>query len=1260
MSAPAVSSSRGGIWEEASSPAAARLAQRFEADWRAAPSKRKPDPRAYLPIDAAVASGTLLALLRAEMSLRREDGQPASVEWYRERYSDMSDEALVALIYEEFCLREEAGETPDLGEYQARFPGVADRLRRVLDIHGLVGSARSTALHVSAAASAPLPEAGQTIAGFYLVEELGRGAFARVFRAQERQLADRPVALKVARAGSREPQTLARLQHTHIVPVHSYRIDPATGLHLLCMPYLGGVTLSRLLDDVKGQGTRTGAELLAALDRLEPAKGTSAGRSAARQALQRRSYVRAIAWWGARLAEALQHAHEHGVLHRDVKPSNVLVTGDGLPMLLDFNLAWETRIEDPELEPGALGGTLAYMAPEHLEGLADGLAGEVDARSDIFSLGVVLYEAMGARPFAPPPGSRSVTEALLRAAEQRRAGPPRLREAYPEVPPEYEAVVVRCLAPDPADRYASAGELAADLQAVADDAALAFAREPIVSRVVRWERRNRNRLAVGVPMVLGPVMIVAALFAMKVDHARSAGHVLGQMRELIQQGKGEVAKDNLDVAQIRFKMAENLGAHAGVARSEQVTRFGPRLSWLANLLVSPDPGIEDARRTASEQLALTEQRRDRRGRADTLFDLAPTLRLRLLEFIGPPGDPSPAVAKALGSFYVLERSDWTQSAELVLLDEGRRNRLLDEVNDLLFLWAVSLDRLDTPGTRQAAARVCRRASAFAEPAGPWLALTERCEARLEGRSPGPGLRAPEPAAERSARACFQWSVLAAREARIRESIAWLDRATRLSPENYWYHYYLGYRYEHNLGDVASAERQYSQAVAVDKDLFWARLARAGVYQALGAWDRSLEDLQEAQQAAQAQDVAVTRLQLGLVHQALGDEAAARADYQAVVAGAGATSVYGRAARVNLARLDFQDGDGHGAAARYETLLLEDPHDVAAIQGRALLALRTGDVRRAEDLLARVDPSDPDGLALRAEARLARGRFDEARADAERALRLDPSPARRRLRLRVLLAQENLLEVRLEGPDDLDWLPAGGTRLTADLRVLAERLRGRLRSVPGDPIAPRNLAAVLAVLGESAEALAAADRAVAAAPSAVRPFLLRACLRRRLGDRTGARDDVARGLSLEPDDARLLVLRGLLATEAGDPRAALSDLDRARALGGAPGLDAARGAALLALDRPEAALEAWSLATRADPDDPRVFLGRARAFLKLHQWNQALADLERAASASGDRPELLGEVARAYAECLPAYPNRRARVERLARRAGIALSDRRRP
>ncbi|MEJ7638866.1 MAG: serine/threonine-protein kinase [Singulisphaera sp.] len=412
-----------------------------------------------------------------------QDGDRVAVESYLARYPDLGDEALVALIYEEFCLREDADEAPDPAEFEARFPAVARGLRRVLDIHGLVGSGRSSpSVPHPQAPAIPFPEAGQTIAGFRLVEELGRGAFARVFRAEERQLADRPVALKVARAGSREPQTLARLQHTHIVPVHSYRTDPVTGLHLLCMPYFGRVTLARILADPRVRVARSGSDLVEALERLGPSAGPRLARSAGRSALTGRTFARAMAWWGARMAEALGHAHDRGVLHRDVKPSNVLVTDDALPMLLDFNLAREVAVDDPEAPPQGLGGTLDYMAPEHLEALAGGTVDGVDSRSDIYGLGVVLYEAlMGVRPFTIPREALSVGEALLTAAETRRAGAPRLRTIRPEVPTALESVVRRCLAPEPSDRYASAADLVIDLQAVADDRSLRFAREPLVT-----------------------------------------------------------------------------------------------------------------------------------------------------------------------------------------------------------------------------------------------------------------------------------------------------------------------------------------------------------------------------------------------------------------------------------------------------------------------------------------------------------------------------------------------------------------------------------------------------------------------------------------------------------------------------------------------------------------------------------------------------------------------------------------------------------
>ena len=363
----------GRTWEEASSPDALRLTRAYEQAWQCAElDGSRLDPAEFLSrlgADREV-PGARLAILRTDLSLRLDAGDRVGALWYLDRFPDLGEECLVALIYEEFCLLEEDGQAPEAADFLARYSDQAEPLRRVLDIHSLIGSATvsssivssSSSISISPAATDPgsrvlFPEAGQTIGGFYLVEELGRGAFARVFLARERQLADRPVALKVSRRGSREPQALARLQHTHIVPVHSHRVDPATGLHLLCMPYFGRITLARVLAEVGQEDEiHSGSALLGALDRLaDTAESRSACRSACRAALAERSYAQAIAWWAARLAEALEHAHDRGVLHRDIKPSNVLVIDDGMPMLLDFNLARESVLTEKRTGRGRRG-----------------------------------------------------------------------------------------------------------------------------------------------------------------------------------------------------------------------------------------------------------------------------------------------------------------------------------------------------------------------------------------------------------------------------------------------------------------------------------------------------------------------------------------------------------------------------------------------------------------------------------------------------------------------------------------------------------------------------------------------------------------------------------------------------------------------------------------------------------------------------------------------------------------------------------------
>ncbi|WP_435017637.1 protein kinase domain-containing protein [Tundrisphaera sp. TA3] len=784
-------------WDESSSPAATRLARRYEAAWQASSRADRPDPAAFLADEPDATAAAHLAVLRADLNLRWEADGPLRVEHYRDRDPGLDAETLVALIYEEFCLREDDGDAPVPAEYEERFPDLVDRLRRVFDIHDLVGNATSmTALQPSGPPAVPFPEAGQTIAGFHLVEELGRGAFARVFLARERQLADRPVALKVARKGSREPQTLARLQHTHIVPVHSYRDDPATGLHLLCMPYFGRVTLEQLLDDPASRIAPTGAALLATLDRLEPGDAT-AEESAARAALSTLPYARAVAWWGARLAEALAHAHDRGVLHRDIKPSNVLVTGDGLPMLLDFNLAGETWADHAAKGAETLGGTVAYMAPEHLDALAENDPGGIDRRSDLYSLGVLLYEAVaGSRPFPPPANGPSVPDTLHRAAEARRGPAPRLREEHPEVPASLERVIRRCLAPDPAQRHRTAGELAADLQAVADDAPLPWTREPLAVRMGRRAWRARKRLALAVPLVLA--LVALAITSIRARDER--GRVGEIVRHKLADGVQWMAREEYQRADASFETVE------------QLTRGQPTLARQ----------FQDAR----AHRALARQTGEVRSRADALARAASGLRRRLIG----PADAGPEVEALLRPFDVQAEPVWSRSADLDQLDGPRRDRLVRDVDEVLFLYAASLDPGDEAEARRSVA-LCDRALKFTPAAGPWRALKAwYAEAPADDAGTAPSQ-------ETSATACYEWAVLRDRQKRPDRAIEWLERASWLDPGNAWYH--------HHLAILAAradrpelASRHFEAAIAIDPGSRAIRLDRAALLRSIGQADRA--------------------------------------------------------------------------------------------------------------------------------------------------------------------------------------------------------------------------------------------------------------------------------------------------------------------------------------------------------------------------------------------------------------------------------------
>ncbi len=1221
MIAPTAS---GRIWDEATTPEALELARRFDAAWREPEPGRRPDPFDFLPEGAEPGGpGLLLALLRSDLALRRLGGEPVRIEEYRDRHPGIRDEVMVALIYEEFCLREEAGERPDPAACHDRFPDLAGPLREILAIHDLVtASTRSGSTHPPGISAPELafPESGQTIGGFHLVEELGRGSFARVFLARERPLADRLVALKVSRTGSREPQALARLQHTNIVPVHSYRVDSATGLHILCMPYFGRVTLARLLDDPGLRASRGGGDLVARLDRLVGAEGGAGGegRQAAREALSGRSYPRAVAWWGSRLAEALRHAHDRGVLHRDVKPSNILIAPDGTPMLLDFNLAREVELSGEAATK--LGGTLAYMAPEHIEALLEGRDEGIDGRADLYALGLVLLEMLGTGPSR----ASTPTESPARLLDLRRLGPSGPIEGTGRAP-ALASVIRRCLAPRPEDRYGSAADLAADLQAVAHDAPLRFAREPLPSRASRWLRANLGKLA-----GLALVAAVASAGAVARFRAESAALRLEvQVQGLIRDGDRLNEAGELRAAVLQFDLAADRAETRGALDALRRAATGRR-----------DRAIEAV---------------EARDRADAFFGRADPLRFALLGFVGDQAAASAEMAGALKPFGVLTEPEWARGPALTRLDARRRGRLVDEVDDLLFFWVVATALAPAgPATGLAAGAerdrnaiaYCDKALRFSRDRASWIAL----RAWWADRS-GPDRPPSGPArASRQARAadCFRRYLLGKLGTDGGSALAWLERAAGLEPENYWHRFALAFEHA-RAGNLRLARPHYDASIALRPDLPWAWKNRALVSEALGDWAPALDDLARAEAACRTPlDVARVRIELGRAHQRLGDFPRARADYEAAVA-SDPTHRIARDARRDRARLEADSGRMGRALGIYDALIAADPDDRRSRQGRANLLLRLGRPDSAEGDLNILIADSPEevrasALADRAAARLGSGRPLEAWADASLASAIRPSARSARLLDRARLAIGGDLDPWPDSPDAFDDLPHAGPPLRADLKAAADRL-GRA----DDADLRLGKAVLLSAALDHPAALAEVDGVVAERPGSIEARVARARIRRRAGQLDRALADVAEGLALEPEHAGLVEIRGLIRVRRGDLARGYADLAVAFERGAASARGRSMAEALDRLGRPDEAAELWTRLLDGDPTDARSHLGLAVARRHLGQWDRSLASLEDASAAIDPRSPLIGEVALAYAACLPARPDRLPRVVALARR-----------
>jgi serine/threonine protein kinase len=370
------------------------------------------------------------------ISLWRRGQRPDARQFIEQHPEVRAAQSLVVdLAYEEFCLRQEAGEQLDTERFLANFPTVQHSLARMLDVHGVMGS-QGAKIDLET----DWPEAGTRWLDWDLIEPLGRGAFSRVFLAREPALGNREVVLKCSFAGPHEAFILGSLSHPNIVPIHSTRHDPTRGLTAISMPLLGRDTLADALNRLAANGNAARTPALF-------------GQSA------EKDYTGAVLSLIQRVSSGLAAAHAAGVIHGDIKPSNVLLSFSGEPMLMDFNLS-----AGPGGDFERVGGTPPYMAPECLADFwrqPSRVAADLDPRSDVFSLGVVLLELLlGRIPFQ---FDLSRPETFPSEADWQGLAR-RTTEISRE--PKLGRVLNRCLAFDARQRYADADQLASEITAI--------------------------------------------------------------------------------------------------------------------------------------------------------------------------------------------------------------------------------------------------------------------------------------------------------------------------------------------------------------------------------------------------------------------------------------------------------------------------------------------------------------------------------------------------------------------------------------------------------------------------------------------------------------------------------------------------------------------------------------------------------------------------------------------------------------------------
>jgi serine/threonine protein kinase len=485
--------------------------------------------------------------------------------------AELPDDPRLMRAVQEFLEQLEAGQRPNRNDFLRRYPDLAEPLARCIAGLELVHKAASQEKH-SPSTGAQSFSAGteqiqppNPIGDFQIMREIGRGGMGIVYEAVQLSLGRR-VALKVLPFAAtldakhlqrfhNEAQAAAQLHHTNIVPIYAVGCDRA--VHFYSMQLIDGHSLAVVIRQIRQRlGRRSNKEesrpgalppngmvkdqptvaystpLPLPGEKPEPdtVSQVALALSTHRSGRQEKFFATA-ARFVMQAAEALEHAHEYGIIHRDIKPANLLVDTHSRLWITDFGLA-QFRADAGLTRTGDILGTLRYMSPEQ----ASGQRVLLDHRTDIYSLGATLYELVTLEPMFP----EQDCQALLCQIINDEPRPPRAVDKT--VPVDLETIILKAVSKNPADRYASAQEFAGDLQRYLEDKPVRAKRPSLGDRARKWMRRHPSYVVAAVIPLL--VIIAALLINIRMvnNEKEKTEHALQRERE-----RAQLARDHLNL-----------------------------------------------------------------------------------------------------------------------------------------------------------------------------------------------------------------------------------------------------------------------------------------------------------------------------------------------------------------------------------------------------------------------------------------------------------------------------------------------------------------------------------------------------------------------------------------------------------------------------------------------------------------------------------------------------------------------------------------